>query len=134
MTSLRGVTVLVPILFLGGVPLLRSDDIVLNSGEVIEGKIDRAATDAANKGKTDPNQTVIVIVTDEAGTRKTIPHPTPSGATRKKGSRAKAPHRPRRSMASSTGGAHGGAPKSSSSTNSGVYNGPGLLTAPVPGT
>lgn len=53
-------------------PSLYSDDVILNSGEVLEGKVDRAATDAANKGKTDPNQTVVVLLTDEAGTRKTI--------------------------------------------------------------
>lgn len=53
--------------------VLHADDIILKSGEVIEGKVDRAATDAANKGKTNPNDTVL-IVTDEKGSQRAIKH------------------------------------------------------------
>jgi tetratricopeptide (TPR) repeat protein len=49
----------------------RTDDIVLHGGEVVEGKVDRAATEAANRGK-DPSNRVTVIETDDRGTKRTL--------------------------------------------------------------
>lgn len=54
--------------------LASADDIILTSGEVVEGKLDQEATSAANKGKTNPADIVMVVVVDEAGTRKTYKH------------------------------------------------------------
>jgi len=49
------------------------DDIILTSGEVIEGKVDNKATAEANKGVADPNRMVYVVITDEKGTTRRIP-------------------------------------------------------------
>jgi hypothetical protein len=51
----------------------QGDEIVLHDGEVIEGKIDTAATNAANKGKTNPEELVYVVVVDESGKTQTVP-------------------------------------------------------------
>jgi tetratricopeptide (TPR) repeat protein len=50
------------------------DDIIMQNGDVIEGKIDQEATSKANKGITDQSRMVMVAIVDEKGTRKTIPY------------------------------------------------------------
>lgn len=57
--------------FLAGVA--HPDDIVLKSGGVVQGKIDRAATEARNRGKTYKRDWVLVY-TDEKGQQKEIPY------------------------------------------------------------
>lgn len=50
-----------------------ADDIILISGEVIEGKIDEQATSTANRAEKDPSKHVLIITIDDKGTRKLIP-------------------------------------------------------------
>jgi tetratricopeptide (TPR) repeat protein len=52
----------------------RPDDIILHSGEVVEGKLDQEATAKANKGITDQGRMVMVFIVDEKGTRKSYPY------------------------------------------------------------
>jgi len=49
-----------------------ADDFILKNGEVIEGKIDQGATNAANRTRTDPASVVLVVSTDEKGTKREI--------------------------------------------------------------
>jgi tetratricopeptide (TPR) repeat protein len=48
------------------------DDVILKDGEVIEGKIDTTATNAANKGKNNPNDIVLIVTVDESGKTREI--------------------------------------------------------------
>jgi tetratricopeptide (TPR) repeat protein len=49
-----------------------SDDIILTTGEVVEGRIDEAATAAANRGSTDPSKNRLVVTVDAEGTRRLL--------------------------------------------------------------
>jgi tetratricopeptide (TPR) repeat protein len=60
-------------LLLSALPLL-ADDVILLDGSVIQGKIDSAATNSANRGKTNPADAVLVIQTSEQGERRTLKH------------------------------------------------------------
>ncbi|HLG42416.1 MAG TPA: tetratricopeptide repeat protein [Planctomycetota bacterium] len=63
-------TLLFGLVFLSSITL--GDDIILKDGEVVEGKIDTAATNAANKGKSDANAIVVIVQVDEAGKKREI--------------------------------------------------------------
>lgn len=63
--------------------IAHSDDIILKSGRVVQGKIDRATTEARNRGKTYKRDWVIVY-TDEKGQQKEIPYEDIKGIVSKK--------------------------------------------------
>lgn len=70
--------------FLFAAALSEGDDIILKDGEVVEGKIDTAATNAANRGKSNPDDIVVIVQIDESGKTREIRRKDIQGIVSKK--------------------------------------------------